>query len=413
MQIIGGRLCHDDGAPFQFIPSPNHGGRIEPTLIVLHDTADRLKADDTISWFRSAASKVSAHFVVGRDGSVVQMVDCGYSAWHAGKSEWRGRPFCNGFSIGIEIDNPGLLRPLNSSTAVAWFGEKFDRAGLIETDSSCHTHGAGCWMPHTEAQLVAVEGIVKALLAAYPTIREVVGHFEISPGRKVDPNPSFPMAHFKALAPDPDGITREMQVIADAQARLAQLGYWHGATDGVLGPLTRQAVRTFQEQNAIGITGELDGKTLLTLADDRARAMPGGAREGLTADDVGKVSSTVAAAANIQRALTVAGGLGLGVASSTPAGEDAPVVVPTLPPVDAAVAIPKPSLEAIDGALAKVEAGRAIGDRALSLLDWVWTPRGAVMIAIILALMAAGYLAGNVKLRRVIAARLGWHLQPN
>jgi N-acetyl-anhydromuramyl-L-alanine amidase AmpD len=73
------------------VPSPNCGGRIEPHLIVLHDTADRLRPDDTVSWFATSRSKVSAHLVVGRDGSIVQMVDFDRAAWHAGKSSWRAR----------------------------------------------------------------------------------------------------------------------------------------------------------------------------------------------------------------------------------------------------------------------------------------------------------------------------------
>ena len=74
-EIIAERLLID-GRPATFAPSPNIGGRIEPTLIVLHDTASPLASDGSISWLCNPQSKVSAHFVVGRDGRVTQHDRC-------------------------------------------------------------------------------------------------------------------------------------------------------------------------------------------------------------------------------------------------------------------------------------------------------------------------------------------------
>src|ERR1017187_5114335 len=48
--------------------------------------------------------KVSAHFLIRRDGAIIQFVPCGKRAWHAGASSWQGRPACNNFSIGIELE---------------------------------------------------------------------------------------------------------------------------------------------------------------------------------------------------------------------------------------------------------------------------------------------------------------------
>src|SRR5689334_6576404 len=99
-----------DGAPVPFVESPNtSGARMEPTLLVLHDTAGSTAAG-AVAWFKNSASTVSAHLVVERDGSITQCVEFDRVAWHTGKSSWRGKANCNGYAIGIEIANPGGLK---------------------------------------------------------------------------------------------------------------------------------------------------------------------------------------------------------------------------------------------------------------------------------------------------------------
>ena len=97
--------------------------------------------------------QVSAHFLVRRDGELLQFVSCDARAWHAGASEWRGRADCNDFSIGIELE--GLE------------GERF------EAD-----------------QYAALAALIEALARHYP-IRTVVGHEHVAPGRKFDPGAGF------------------------------------------------------------------------------------------------------------------------------------------------------------------------------------------------------------------------------
>ena len=97
--------------------------------------------------------RVSAHFLIRRDGELVQFVPCGQRAWHAGASAWRGRERCNDFSIGVDL----------------------------EGSDDC---------PFAEAQYAALEGLLGVLRAAYP-IAGVAGHDEIAPGRKTDPGPYF------------------------------------------------------------------------------------------------------------------------------------------------------------------------------------------------------------------------------
>jgi AmpD protein len=97
--------------------------------------------------------KVSSHFLVRRDGQVVQFVPCNKRAWHAGASIWGGRSRCNDFSIGIELE--------------------------------------GCdFEPYTELQYSALARLTRCLKRAYP-IHDIVGHSDIAPDRKTDPGPFF------------------------------------------------------------------------------------------------------------------------------------------------------------------------------------------------------------------------------
>ena len=97
--------------------------------------------------------RVSAHFLIRRDGELIQFVPCTQRAWHAGVSRWRGRERCNDFSVGIELE------------------------GADE-------------VPFEDAQYTRLRELVKALRARYP-IAEVTGHSDIAPGRKTDPGPAF------------------------------------------------------------------------------------------------------------------------------------------------------------------------------------------------------------------------------
>ncbi|MNM42150.1 1,6-anhydro-N-acetylmuramyl-L-alanine amidase AmpD [compost metagenome] len=97
--------------------------------------------------------QVSAHFFVRRDGALLQYVSADQRAWHAGTSSFQGRPQCNGYSIGIEMEG---------SDHVAF-------------------------QPRQYRVLVALT----AALAARYGLAEVRGHEHIAPGRKTDPGPFF------------------------------------------------------------------------------------------------------------------------------------------------------------------------------------------------------------------------------
>jgi N-acetylmuramoyl-L-alanine amidase len=209
--IVKNHRLHRDAMPVEFRATPNKGGTTVPTVIVLHDTAGRLDHESSVRWLCDKAAKASAHFVIGRGGEIVQLAPTDVATWHAGRSSWRGKPNVNGFSIGIEIVNPGIMQCTQAGEARAWFGQTFafDEFGIEAR--SLPEHGSGLWMPYTAEQISAVIGICGALVAAYPSIADITTHWAISPGRKVDTNPLFPLEQVRgrvlgrADAPAGDG----------------------------------------------------------------------------------------------------------------------------------------------------------------------------------------------------------------
>lgn len=102
-----------------------------------------------------AGLTVSSHFLIRRDGELIQYVDCDQRAWHAGRSGWQGRDECNDYAIGIELEG---------------------------TDH----------VPYTDSQYTVLNALLAALREAYPAIgNRVVGHEHVAPGRKTDPGPAF------------------------------------------------------------------------------------------------------------------------------------------------------------------------------------------------------------------------------
>jgi AmpD protein len=99
---------------------------------------------------------VSSHVLVRRDGELAQFVSFRDRAWHAGKSSFAGREACNDFSIGIELEGADTI-------------------------------------PYEDAQYRVLANLVAALCATYPTLspERLVGHSDVSPGRKTDPGPAF------------------------------------------------------------------------------------------------------------------------------------------------------------------------------------------------------------------------------
>jgi LysM repeat protein len=95
----------DFGLGIEMIGSPFFSKRKERPLVIVNHATANSSLDGLNRWFNDERAKVSAHFGIGKDGTVVQYVDEAWMAWHAGRSEWRGREHVNWFSLGIELVN--------------------------------------------------------------------------------------------------------------------------------------------------------------------------------------------------------------------------------------------------------------------------------------------------------------------
>ncbi len=194
MKIINHRLCKDDGTPTSFVESPNHGGKLTAEFLVMHFTAAG-SPKTAINWLTNPSAQASAHLVIGRDGSITQLVPFDMVAWHAGQSFWDGRKGLNSFSLGIELDNAGKLTRQGSKW-VSWFGQPIPDEEVIQATHKNETEPAG-WHCYTEAQIQAALEVGLLLMREYK-LKEVIGHEDIAPGRKDDPGPAFPMNHLRA-----------------------------------------------------------------------------------------------------------------------------------------------------------------------------------------------------------------------
>ena len=166
-----------------------------PDTIVIHYTAGS-SLESSVSTLQDPKVKASAHLVVGRDSRIVQLIPFNKIAWHAGESEWGNRTWLNKYSIGIEIDNAGRLSKVGDKYQT-WWGGFIDRDQVFEGVHRNETQPA-YWHAFTEQQITAVIGICRILGEKY-NITTIVGHEEISPGRKSDPGPAFPLDKLRQL----------------------------------------------------------------------------------------------------------------------------------------------------------------------------------------------------------------------
>ena len=163
-----------------WLASPNFNDRPEKTdisAIVIHNISlppDEFEKTDanglhyvkalftnTLDWeahpyFKTIEGmEVSAHLFIERNGEITQLVNFDDRAWHAGRSSYLGKPECNDYSIGIELEGSD-------------------------------------YQPFTEQQYAALASTIAAIYKAYPkTRRHLTGHSDIAPGRKTDPGDFF------------------------------------------------------------------------------------------------------------------------------------------------------------------------------------------------------------------------------
>jgi N-acetylmuramoyl-L-alanine amidase len=192
MNITNHRLEDAD-----YIESPNQGGPYAPgalDTIVIHFTAGA-SAESAIETLCNVERRVSAHLVVGRNGTVTQLLPFNIIGWHAGRSKWGEREGFNKYSIGIEIDNAGELEERDGRYE-SWFGRAYPEEEIVR---GIHRHQTveSYWHRFTPEQLRVVEALCAALIAEYG-IQHILGHEEIAPDRKVDPGPAFPLDQMRA-----------------------------------------------------------------------------------------------------------------------------------------------------------------------------------------------------------------------
>ncbi|MDJ0683587.1 MAG: N-acetylmuramoyl-L-alanine amidase [Alphaproteobacteria bacterium] len=206
-------------------PSPNFGPRPLGSVIdtmVIHYT-DTRTLDDALAILSDPERQVSAHYLIAEDGRVLGLVSEESRAWHAGRGVWRGRGDVNSHSIGIELQNPGL------------------RFGL---------------RPFPEAQMTALVRLSLDVMQRWPIEqRNIIGHSDMAPGRKVDPGPYF---DWRWLAEQGLGLWpsegRSTAVDpAAARSMLGAIGYDLGA---------EQAVAAFQlRYRPDRVDNEIDAET--------------------------------------------------------------------------------------------------------------------------------------------------------
>ena len=171
------------------VASPNFDQR-RPNLVIIHHTSDDT-LDQALRTLTSPERKVSAHYLIGRDGRIVQLVDENDRAWHAGKSWWGGVNDINSASLGIELDNNGNE-------------------------------------PFPDAQIDALLSLLTDIRQRYALpVANFIGHADVAPSRKEDPSALFP---WQRLAENGFGLWCDAPLLPapvgfDLALALAALGY--------------------------------------------------------------------------------------------------------------------------------------------------------------------------------------------
>jgi len=196
VKISNHLLVADSGEKLTYIKSPNQAAGISPIYLIMHYTAGPT-LDGAVSWFKNPQAQASAHLVIDRDGSMVQMVAFNRRAWHAGKSQWGNLSGMNQYSIGIELVNAGKLSKNANGQWLTWSKKVIPSEDVTVAKHKDESSEAG-WHEYTEAQ-IEVASMVGLLLHKAYNFTDVLGHDDVSPGHKVDPGPVFPMNSFRSI----------------------------------------------------------------------------------------------------------------------------------------------------------------------------------------------------------------------
>ena len=213
-----------DNAPF-WVGTTNFNLR-KPNLVVIHHTAQN-SCDQTLKTFTKPVSQVSAHYVICKDGTVHQMLNDYLRSWHGGVGKWGNINDINSSSIGIELDNNGFE-------------------------------------PFPEPQINSLMRVLDTLKKRYGIpAANIIGHSDIAPTRKVDPNVQFP---WKTLSDRGFGLwysdTAKVVVPADFNSlqALRIIGYDVKDSAAAIGAFKRK----YEQQESKQLT-EADRKILFAL----------------------------------------------------------------------------------------------------------------------------------------------------
>ncbi|PCJ33819.1 MAG: N-acetylmuramoyl-L-alanine amidase [Alphaproteobacteria bacterium] len=226
-------------------PSPNYDDRPEGVKIkylILHYTGMNT-GKAALDRLCDEAAKVSAHYLIEEDGRVFSLVPEGKRAWHAGRSSWEGERDINGYSIGIELVNPGHDSP----------GYKGD------------------YRPFPEAQMAALIDLCRGILTRHDIKPwHVLGHSDVAPARKCDPGELF---DWQRLAEAGIGVwpvkaDKKQSIAGNAasfQERLSLYGY---EFDGHKDFPGQRIVTAFQRHfRPLDISGDIDDECRQILDD--------------------------------------------------------------------------------------------------------------------------------------------------
>lgn len=215
--------------PSDWTPSPSYGER-RPNFVIIHHTTNDT-AERALGTLTNPERELSAHYLIARDGRLMQLVDERLRAWHAGESYWGGNTDLNSSSIGIELDNNGNE-------------------------------------PFAEAQITTLLALLADLRERYRIpAANVLGHGDIAPRRKADPSHWFPWKRLAAQGfglwcdlPDGAALSTAPGVPERSSALLQAIGY------DVSNPAA--AITAFRRH----YRGDPDNRAASTDLDDAERA---------------------------------------------------------------------------------------------------------------------------------------------
>ena len=209
-----------------FVGTTNFGLR-KPNYVIIHHTAQN-STEQTLKTFTLPKTQVSAHYVIGRDGKVYQMLNDYLRAWHGGAAKWGNATDINSSSIGIELDNNGFE-------------------------------------PFAQPQISSLLTVL-ATLKKNHAIPEAnfIGHSDIAPGRKVDPNITFP---WKTLADNGYGLWPDTALVDSLPETFNPIEALRIIGYDIKSP--ENAIKSFQlhfvQKELTGILNEEDKRILFNL----------------------------------------------------------------------------------------------------------------------------------------------------